>query len=183
MVHSYSARSWEKDVKLTDASLPDFAGWFEREIQLIEAACQSRGVACFRPDRSTMTVGAASINLAQLQRALDHRPTEAMASTVLAWIDKAIAVQDADSPHAPLTAIFPHLRSPKDQAHVPWIRKLADERLLFCLVAEDATSMRYLGPIETTRFGCPQDQVHKRAICNLSLLPPYSLMDCTEEGD
>ena len=102
-----------------------------------------------------------------------------MAGVVLAWVDKAIAVQEGNSIHALLTTVYPHLRSPKDQASVPWIRKIGNERLLCCLVSEDAAAMHYLGPIDILKFDQPQEHVLARAKQNLSLLPPYSLADCT----
>ena len=166
-------------MKQTNAEPLNFTGWFERESTLVEAACQTRGISCSRKERTAINIGAASIDLVQLQRALDHQPPDSHERTVLAWIDKAIDVLDANPVRSQLADVFPHLRSPKDQAAVPWIRKLANNRLLCCLVSEDADSMRYLGPIELTKMGSNQEQIIDRAKQNLGQLPPHSLADCT----
>ena len=166
-------------MKRTDAETLKFTGWFEREATLVEATCRAQGIACARTERATIQIGGASIDLLQLQRALDRQPPDAHPATVLTWVDKAIAVQDLPREHAQLAHVYPHIRSPKDTESVPWIRKLANDRLLYCLVSEDAESMRYLGPIVLSQMGVSHDQIVRKAKQNLRLMPPHSLADCS----
>ena len=167
-------------MKKTDASPSDFTGWFEREEALIRSACETLQVHCTRATRTTMDIAQATIDLVQLRRALDHRSEDDAAMVVHAWVDKAISMLTTESSQAVLSMVFPHLRSPQDRSTVPWIEAIANDRLLCCLIADEPDSMRYLSPIDTMAFDRPIHQVIERAMCNLSLLPPYGVAACAE---
>jgi len=126
-----------------------------------------------------MKVGQATIDLVQLQRRLDHQPPTAAKPTVRAWIEKAVLFQREDVPMGHISGVFPHIRPPPDQASLPWCTPLANDRLLCCLVADDPTIMRYLNPIQIMNHGLGLSGLKTRAIANLSLLPPYSISECS----
>jgi hypothetical protein len=161
------------------ASRLNFRGWFEREERWIRDACAKADVHCTRSARDQMSIGEAIIDLSQLERALDHRSDEMAASTVNAWVERAIAAQRDVHYPSHVSHILPHLRPPADGETLPWYAPIAGGRLLECLVANEDQTITYLDPIEIIKHGLGLEGLRTRARLNLSVLAPYDLSDCT----
>ena len=136
-----------------------------------------------RTERHMMTIGEATIDLRQLQKALDQNASILAQTTVNAWVDKAWAHQQEKTSDGHISGVLPHLRPPPDHASLPWFSSIADDRLLCCLISDEQDSVRYLDPIEITNHGLGASGLLDRAKINLSLLPPYSLSDCVPHPD
>ncbi len=178
-MHTSIAPSWEKAVPKANARPLSFSGWFEREEQWVRKACAHSGFDCIRIARDRISIGDAIIDLAQLQRALDHQPDHLMEPTVNAWVERAIAAQGEPTQPRPISHVLPHLRPPADAEDVPWHMPIANGRLLECLVTDDLTSMAYLGPIQIVEHAVGVEGLRARARLNLRLLMPYDHSDCT----
>jgi hypothetical protein len=178
-VHTSTDPSWVKAALRATAEQLGFSGWFDREEQWVRNACIHTDLDCTRSARDKITIGDAIIDLSQLQRALDHRPQHMAEATVRAWVERAIAAQSEPKHPCPISHVLPHLRPPADAATLPWHTPIANGRLVECLVADEQTSITYLGPLQIVGHKVGVDGLRTRARLNLSVLMPYDLSGCT----
>ena len=177
-VHTSIVRSLARAAFTASVNPLNFDGDFEKEESLLREACLKQGLSCARNHRQFMDVGDATVDLMQLQKALDHQPPKKSESVVSAWVEKARKSKETSTVSRHISNVFPHIRPPPDRDSLPWSATIAHDRLLCCLVRDERNSIRYLDPIEIANHGLGATGLLERAKTNLSLLPPYSLSDC-----
>lgn len=106
-----------------------------------------------------------TLGLGNLHRLLAQAPPEQAAQLVEDWLQTALAAQ-APRGAQPAGTLLPRLCAP-DRAHQAWSRPLRGLPLHLCLVVDRGPDMRWVQPLDFSRWGLSLAQAQAKAMAAL----------------